>query len=97
MLPWQKGTAIHDGLPDRRLMMRVWLAVTILEDVPQLILQVTVLAVAGTDDGLLGPLSITFSVAAILWRGLRKAIYFVPANLTTAESSSAVLKAPMEG
>ena len=38
--------------------------------------------------------SITFSVAAILWRGLRKAIYFVPTNLTTSESSSAVLKAP---
>ena len=39
VLPWQEGSATFDGLPDRRMMMRVWLTVVILEDIPQFCLQ----------------------------------------------------------
>ena len=81
VLPWRTGMALHDGLPDRRLMLRVWLAVTLLEDVPQLTIQVVILVMGGSDGSLLAPLSICFSVSAIMWRGLRKAIYVMPSNL----------------
>jgi hypothetical protein len=79
VMPWRANNTMHDGLPDKRLMLRIWLAVTLLEDLPQLAIQVTVLMVAGTDS-LLGPLSIAFSVTAIVWRSLRKAIYLAPSS-----------------
>ena len=77
LLPWRQGPTMYDGLPDKRLMLRIWLLVTCLEDVPQLAIQVTVLAIADT-GGVLAPLSIAFSICAIVWRGLRKMIYLMP-------------------
>ena len=41
LLPWRQGPTMYDGLPDRRLMLRVWLQVMLLEDVPQFIIQVS--------------------------------------------------------
>ena len=32
---------MYDGLPDRRLMLRVWLQAMLLEDVPQFTIQVS--------------------------------------------------------
>ena len=96
VLPWRKGMALHDGLPDRRLMLRVWLAVTLLEDMPQLTIQIVILVMGGSRS-LLGPLSICFSVSAIMWRGLRKAIYVMPSNLApivTSTSTSALRRPP---
>ena len=55
-----------------------------LEDVPQLAIQVAVLTKVGT-GGVLAPLSIAFSVSAIVWRGLRKVIYLVPSNARISE------------
>merc|ERR1712166_1287359 len=78
LLPWREGTTMYDGLPDSRLMLRIWLLVTGLEDVPQLAIQVAVLTMVDTGGGLLAPLSIAFSVSAIVWRGMRKVIYLVP-------------------
>ena len=77
LLPWRQGPTMYDGLPDKRLMLRIWLLVMCLEDVPQLAIQVTVLAISDT-GGVLAPLSIAFSLSAIVWRGLRKVIYLVP-------------------
>ena len=37
---------MYDGLPDRRLMLRVWLQVMLLEDVPQFTIQVKAYAEA---------------------------------------------------
>ena len=74
---------VYDGLPDKRLMLRVWFLVMCLEDVPQLAIQVTIQTIAGT-GGVLAPLSIAFSVSAIVWRGLRKVIYLVPPNARVA-------------
>ena len=81
LLPWREGPTMYDGLPDKRLMLRIWLLVMCLEDVPQLAIQVAVLTMADSTGGLLAPLSIAFSVSAIVWRGLRKVIYLVsPTN-----------------
>ena len=77
LLPWREGPTMYDGLPDKRLMLRIWLLVMCLEDVPQLAIQVAVLTIADT-GGVLAPLSIAFSLSAIVWRGLRKVIYLVP-------------------
>ena len=77
LLPWREGPTMYDGLPDKRLMLRIWLLVMCLEDVPQFAIQVAILAIADT-GGMLAPLSITFSLSAIVWRGLRKVIYLVP-------------------
>ena len=41
LLPWRKGPTLYDGLPDKRLMLRVWLQVMLLEDVPQFTIQVS--------------------------------------------------------
>ena len=79
LLPWNKGPTMYDGLPDKRLMLRIWLLVMCLEDLPQLAIQVAVLTMVDT-GGVLAPLSIAFSVSAIVWRGLRKVIYLVPSN-----------------
>ena len=68
LLPWRQGPTMYDGLPDKRLMLRIWLLVMCLEDLPQFTIQVAVLAMVGT-GGVLGPLSIAFSVSAIVWRG----------------------------
>merc|ERR1712085_224218 len=78
LLPWRKGPIMYDGLPDKRLMLRIWLLVMCLEDVPQLAIQVAVLTMVDTGGGVLAPLSIAFSVSAIVWRGMRKVIYLVP-------------------
>ena len=43
----------------------------------------------GGSNGLLAPLSIAFSVSAIVWRGLRKVIYLVPSNTSVAMVSRA--------
>jgi hypothetical protein len=56
-----------------------------LEDVPQLVIQVAVLTTVDTGGGVLAPLSITFSVSAIVWRGMRKVIYLVPSNALISE------------
>ena len=84
LLPWRQGPTMYDGLPDKRLMLRIWLLVLCLEDVPQLAIQVAVLTIADT-GGVLAPLSIAFSVSAIVWRGLRKVIYLVPSNAHISE------------
>ena len=84
LLPWRQGPTMYDGLPDKRLMLRIWLLVMCLEDVPQLAIQVAVLTIADT-GGVLAPLSIAFSVSAIVWRGLRKVIYLVPSNAHISE------------
>ena len=68
-LPWQKGTAMYDGLPDQKLMVKVWLIVMFLEDLPQLGIQTAVTIKAG--GGLLGPLSLGFTLVALVWRALR--------------------------
>jgi len=68
-LPWQKGTAIYDGLPDQKLMVKVWLIVMFLEDLPQLGIQ-TALTIKAS-GGLLGPLSLGFTLVALVWRALR--------------------------
>ena len=68
-LPWQKGTAIYDGLPDQKLMVKVWLIVMFLEDLPQLGIQTALTIKAG--GGLLGPLSLGFTLVALVWRALR--------------------------
>jgi len=78
LLPWQEGPTMYDGLPDKRLMLRIWLLVMCLEDVPQLAIQVAVLTMVDTSGGVLAPLSIAFSLSAIAWRGMRKVIYLVP-------------------
>eukprot|EP00964_Phaeocystis_antarctica_P025596 scaffold14410_cov60-Phaeocystis_antarctica.AAC.1 len=83
LLPWRQGPTMYDGLPDKRLMLRVWFLVMCLEDVPQLAIQVTIQTIAGT-GGVLAPLSIAFSVSAIVWRGLRKMIYLMPPNARIA-------------
>ena len=75
---------MYDGLPDKRLMLKIWILVMCLEDVPQLAIQVAVLTKVGT-GGVLAPLSIAFSVSAIVWRGLRKVIYLVPPNARISE------------
>ena len=85
VLPWREGTAIFDGLPDRSLMVRVWLTVMLLEDVPQFCLQL--MLTLTSDTGPLAPLSLAFTMTAFVWRALRKAIYLVPA----ASSPQAVL------
>ena len=85
LMPWRKGPTTYDGLPDKRLMLRIWLLVMCLEDLPQLAIQVTVLAISDT-GGMLAPLSIAFSLSAIVWRGLRKMIYLMPPpNACTSE------------
>ena len=76
---------MYDGLPDKRLMLRIWLLVMCLEDVPQLAVQVAVISIANT-GGVLAPLSIAFSVSAIVWRSLRKVIYLVPHNARISEA-----------
>ena len=68
LLPWRQGPIMYDGLPDKRLMLRIWILVMCLEDLPQFTIQVAVLAMVGTGV-VLGPLSIAFSVSAIVWRG----------------------------
>merc|ERR1712166_706083 len=83
LLPWRQGPTMYDGLPDRRLMLKIWLLVMFLEDLPQFTIQVAVLLMGGS-DGLLAPLSIAFSVSAIVWRSLRKVIYLLPSNLSVA-------------
>ena len=88
LLPWREGSRMYDGLPDKRLMLRVWILVVCLEDVPQLAIQVAILVIAET-GGVLAPLSITFSLSAIVWRGLRKVIYLVPPP--TARISQVIL------
>ena len=88
LLPWRQGNTMYDGLPDKRLMLRVWILVVCLEDVPQLAIQVAILAITDT-GGVLAPLSITFSLSAIVWRGLRKVIYLVPPP--TARISQVIL------
>jgi hypothetical protein len=85
LLPWREGPTMYDGLPDKRLMLRIWLLVMCLEDVPQLAIQVTVLRMVDTGGGVLAPLSIAFSVSAIVWRGMRKVIYLVPSNARISE------------
>jgi len=85
LLPWREGPTMFDGLPDKRLMLRIWLLVMCLEDVPQLAIQVTVLRMVDTGGGVLAPLSIAFSVSAIVWRGMRKVIYLVPSNARISE------------
>ena len=68
LLPWREGPTMYDGLPDKRLMLRIWLLVMCLEDVPQLAIQVAVLTTADT-SGVLALLSIAFSIAAIVRPG----------------------------
>ena len=68
LLPWRQGTTMYDGLPDKRLMLRIWLLVMCLEDMPQLAIQVAVLTIADT-GGVLAPLSIAFSISAIVLLG----------------------------
>ena len=85
LLPWLQGNTMYDGLPDKRLMLRIWLLVMCLEDVPQLAIQVAVLTMVDTGGGVLAPLSIAFSVSAIVWRGMRKVIYLVPSNARSLE------------
>ena len=61
LLPWRQGNTMYDGLPDKRLMLRVWLLVTCLEDMPQLAIQLALLIIAADTGGVLGvlaPLSI---------------------------------------
>jgi len=77
LLPWEKNE--YDGLPDKDLMLQIWLLVTFLEDVPQLTIQVAVLTMVDT-GGVLAPLSIAFSISAIVWRGLYKIIHVVPSK-----------------
>ena len=84
LLPWRQGPTMYDGLPDKRLMLRIWLLVMCLEDVPQLAIQVAVLTIADT-SGVLAPLSIAFSVSAIVWRGLRKTIYLMSPDARISE------------
>ena len=71
LLPWRQGNTMYDGLPDKRLMLRIWLLVMCLEDVPQLAIQVAVLTTADTGGvlGVLGPLSIAFSISSIVRPG----------------------------
>ena len=88
LLPWRKGTTMYDGLPAKRLMLRIWLLVMFLEDMPQLAIQVAVLTMVGT-GGVLAPLSIAFSVSAIVWRSFRKVIYLLPSSLSVAIVSGA--------
>ena len=76
VLPWRDGTANYDGLPDQGMMVRVWLTVMFLEDVPQFCLQL--MLTLSSNTGLLAPLSLTFTMTAVIWRALRKAIYLVP-------------------
>jgi len=85
LLPWRKAPTMYDGLPDKRLMLRIWVLVMCLEDVPQLAIQATVVAIADK-GGVLAPLSIAFSLSAIVWRGLRKMIYLIPPNARIAMS-----------
>ena len=85
LLPWRQGTTMYDGLPDKRLMLRIWLLVMCLEDVPQLAIQVAVLTMVDTGGGVLAPLSIAFSLSAIVWRGMRKVIYLVPSDASISE------------
>ena len=72
VLPWQPGTAVYDGLPDRRMMTRVWLTVMFLEDLPQFCIQLVVILSVGSAS-VLAPLSLTFTLMALIWRGLREA------------------------
>ena len=70
VLPWQEGTATFDGLPDKRMMVRVWLVVMLLEDIPQFCIQLVALLSEG-GAGMLALLSLGFTLAAVIWRGLR--------------------------
>ena len=81
ILPWREGTANFDGLPDKGLMVRVWLTVMVLEDLPQFCLQL--MLTLRSDTGLLAPLSLMFTMTAVIWRALRKAIYLVPVATTS--------------
>jgi len=72
LLPWRQGNAMYDGLPDKRLMLRIWLLVMCLEDMPQLAIQLALLTIAADTGGVLGvlaPLSIAFSISAIVRPG----------------------------
>ena len=71
LLPWRQGNTRYDGLPDKRLMLRIWLLAMCLEDVPQLSIQVAVLKIADTGGvrGVLAPLSIAFSISSIVRPG----------------------------
>lgn len=82
LLPWREGVRKYDGLPDKRLMLRIWLLVMCLEDVPQLVIQVALLTLGLADTSTsLASLSIFFSVSAIVWRSLHKMIFLEPVNI----------------
>jgi len=70
VLPWLETSATFDGLPDKKLMVRVWLTVMFLEDIPQFGIQLVLTASSG-DGGLLAPMSLSFTMVAVVWRGLR--------------------------
>ena len=48
-------------------------------------IQVAVLTMVDTGGGVLAPLSIAFSVSAIVWRGMRKMIYLMSPNASISE------------
>ena len=84
VLPWHKKLPMYDGLPDKCLMLRIWLLVMCLEDVPQLAIQVAIMAIAGT-GGVLAPLSIAFSLTGMVWRSFCKRIALMPTNVSISE------------
>jgi len=74
VLPWSYGPGKYDGLPDRQLMVAAWLIPTLLEDIPQLSIQILLLK---SEEGpaWLGVTSVAFATLTILWRAFLKAIH----------------------
>ena len=72
VLPWRAGTGDFDGLPERRMLLQVWLTVMLLEDIPQFCIQLIVIT---SSDGsglrrLIAWLSLGFTFIAFIWRGI---------------------------
>ena len=72
VLPWRAGTGDFDGLPERRMLLQVWLTVMFLEDIPQFCIQLIVIT---SSDGsglrrLIAWLSLGFTFIAFIWRGI---------------------------
>ena len=75
VLPWRADAGDFDGLPERQMMLQMWLTVMFLEDIPQFCIQLIVIT---NSDGrgllrFIAWVSLGFTFIAFVWRGICKA------------------------
>ena len=75
VLPWRADAGDFDGLPERRMMLQMWLTVMFLEDIPQFCIQLIVIT---NSDGrgllrFIAWVSLGFTFIAFVWRGICEA------------------------